>query len=145
LAKRRPVQAFKAILQATLEDVITREWSVSVDGIYKGRVVDEDDRNLYVKIGNETVGFLPKNAIPVEKREEILVQVERKHIGRKTPVLTTQLKIVGDCAILAPNIRGGVSLKIRGCHKAGGTLRFGEETGARRLGHNMAGAGSPQA
>lgn len=113
LGKKEAVQAFKAILQATLEDVITREWSVSVDGIYKGRVVDEDDRNLYVKIGNETVGFLPKNATPVEKREEILVQVERKHIGRKTPVLTTQLKIVGDCAILAPNIRGGVSLKIR--------------------------------
>jgi len=70
LGKKEAVQAFKAILQATLEDVITREWSVSVDGIYKGRVVGEDDRNLYVKIGNETVGFLPKNAIPVEKREE---------------------------------------------------------------------------
>jgi len=113
LGKKEAVQAFKAILQATLEDVITREWNVSVDGIYKGLVVGEDDRNLYVKIENKTVGVLSKNEAPAEKQGEILVQVERKHMGRKTPMLTTQLKIVGDCAILAPNIRGGVSLKIR--------------------------------
>jgi len=127
LGKKKAVQAFKAILQATLEDVITREWNVSVNGIYKGLVVGEDDRNLYVKIGNKTVGVLSKNEAPAEKQGEILVQVERKHMGRKTPILTTRLKIVGDCAILAPNIRGGVSLKIRNVVKRAELYALGKK------------------
>jgi Ribonuclease G/E len=113
LGKIEAVHRLKTILQDVLEDVITREWNVSVDGIYKGYVVNEDEKNFYVKIGNETVGVLPKNEAPAQGQNDILVQVERKHIGRRTPMLTTQLKIVGDCAILAQNVRVGVSLKIR--------------------------------
>ncbi|MEM1536706.1 MAG: DUF402 domain-containing protein [Candidatus Bathyarchaeia archaeon] len=113
LGKRETVEKFKAILHTAFDDVITREWSVSVDGIYKGCVIGENERNFYVKIEDETVGTLPKNGAAVQSQNEVLVQVERKRIGRKTPVLTTQLKIVGDCAILVQNSRGGVSLKIR--------------------------------
>ena len=112
LGTKPAIESFKKILQATLEDVVTREWSVSVDGIYKGCVVGEDERSIYVKIGKDTIGVLPKNNAQAPAQNEILVQVERRRIGRKTPVLTTQLKLVGNCAILAPNIRGGVSLKI---------------------------------
>lgn len=43
----------------------------------------------------------------------MIVQVERRRIGTKQPLLTTNLKIVGNHAILAQNSKVGVSLKIR--------------------------------
>ncbi|MEM2367384.1 MAG: DUF402 domain-containing protein [Candidatus Bathyarchaeia archaeon] len=113
LGTGKAIEAFRTVLHENLDDVITRKWSVSVDGIYKGCIVGEDERKIYVKIGNETVGVLPKQENPVPNQGEMFVQVERKRIGRKTPVLTAQLKIVGNCAILVQNGRIGVSLKIR--------------------------------
>ncbi|MBS7647131.1 MAG: DUF402 domain-containing protein [Candidatus Bathyarchaeia archaeon] len=127
LGKREAVKAFKTILQAILEDAITREWGVSVDGIYKGCIIGEDEMGLYVKIGNEAVGVLPKNEASIQNQNEILVQVERKRIGGKTPILTTQLKIVGDCAILIQNGRVGVSLKIRDVAKRAELYALGKQ------------------
>jgi len=127
LGKKEAVETFKTILHDNLEDVITRKWNVCVDGIYKGCITGEDERNLYVKIGNETVGALPKTEATAQSQGEILVQVERKHMGRKTPVLTTQLKLVGECAILIQNSRVGVSLKIRDIAKRAELYALGKQ------------------
>ncbi|MEM2419850.1 MAG: DUF402 domain-containing protein [Candidatus Bathyarchaeia archaeon] len=127
LGTMEAIETFKAILHENLEDVITRIWTVSVDGIYKGCIVGEDERGIYVKIGNETVGFLPKREKFVQSQGEIIVQVERKRIGRKTPLLTAQLKMVGDCAILVQGSRVGVSLKIRDVSKRAELYALGKQ------------------
>ncbi|MGQ9551432.1 MAG: DUF402 domain-containing protein [Candidatus Bathycorpusculaceae bacterium] len=117
LGSSETVNAFQHVLQSSLPDVLTRRWSVSLDGIYKGKVVDSDVQALYVDIGGNVVGKLPKNeSISVSKNannSQLLVQVERKRIGARQPILTTNLKIVGKHAILVQHGKGGVSSKIR--------------------------------
>ncbi|MEM2117546.1 MAG: DUF402 domain-containing protein [Candidatus Bathyarchaeia archaeon] len=107
------VNKFHAILQSTFSDVLTRKWHVNVDGIYKGTVTDSNEYAVYVDIGNNIIGKLPKNEIVNEDNKQIIVQVERKRLGAKQPILTTKLKIVGTYAILLQNGKIGVSLKIQ--------------------------------
>ena len=111
------VNKFYSILQSNFEDVITRKWPVSVDGIYRGNVVDSDEYGVYVDIGNGIVGRVLKSEIAYANEKQLTVQVERKRIGAKQPLLTTNLKIVGNYAILAQNSKVGVSLKIRDLNK----------------------------
>ena len=111
------VNKFYSILQSNFEDVITRKWPVSVDGIYRGNVVDSDEYGVYVDIGNGIVGRVTKSEIAYANEKQLTVQVERKRIGAKQPLLTTNLKIVGNYAILAQNSKVGVSLKIRDLNK----------------------------
>jgi hypothetical protein len=111
------VNKFYSILQSNFEDVITRKWPVSVDGIYRGNVVDSDEYGVYVDIGGGIVGRVLKSEIAYANEKQLTVQVERKRIGAKQPLLTTNLKIVGNYAILAQNSKVGVSLKIRDLNK----------------------------
>ncbi|NWG11339.1 DUF402 domain-containing protein [Candidatus Bathyarchaeota archaeon] len=111
------VNAFQSILQSSFEDVLTRRWSVSVDGIYVGKVAESDEYTVYVNIGDNIIGRLPKQEYATADNKPLLVQVERKRIGAKQPVLTTKLKIVGTQAILAQNSKVGVSLKIHDINK----------------------------
>jgi protein associated with RNAse G/E len=115
LGSSEAVKALQHILQSSLPDVLTRRWGVSVDGIYKGKVVESEGQTLYVDIGGNVVGKLPKNESINKNRNnnQLLVQVERKRIGARQPILTTNLKIVGRQAILVQHGKGGVSLKIR--------------------------------
>jgi hypothetical protein len=107
------VGRLQSILHFTSEDVFTRRWQASVDGIYKGKVVESAENSVLVDIGNEIQGVLPRTEVDNSKSEELVVQVERMRIGAKWPVLTTSLKVVGNYAILARNITVGVSLKIQ--------------------------------
>jgi len=107
------VSKFQSVLHSKFEDVLTRKWLVSVDGIYKGNVTESNEYTLYVDIGNGVVGMFQKHEIAEVNEKQIIVQVERKRLGVKQPVLTTKLKIVGSYAILAQGSRAGVSLKIR--------------------------------
>jgi Ribonuclease G/E len=128
LGTNQAINAFQSILHENLEDAITRKWNISVDGIYKGCIVGENEQNFYVKIEDETIGVLPKQEAPsTENQSEILVQVERKRIGRKNPVLTAQLKIVGNCAILVQKSHVGVSLKIRDLAKRAELYALGKQ------------------
>ncbi|MEM0312989.1 MAG: hypothetical protein QXQ41_00340, partial [Candidatus Bathyarchaeia archaeon] len=107
---------FKSVLQNELEDVLIREWGISVDGVYKGRIVSRDENNVYVDLG-EAIGALPKYEDPGIDQKEVVVQVERRGIGKKIPVLTTKIKFIGECAIMVPGGKIGVSLKIRDVNK----------------------------
>jgi len=107
------VNILQSIIHSEFEDALTRKWHVSVDGIYKGKITHWDEENVYVDLGNDVVGLLPKPKFLIIKNMPLLVQVERKRIGAKQPILTTDLKIVGTYAILAQNSKIGVSLKIR--------------------------------
>jgi hypothetical protein len=111
------VNAFQSILHSTFEDVLTRKWHVNIDGVYKGKPVESDEDTVYVGIGDDVIGRLPKPEFAIAEDEPLLVQVERKRIGAKQPTLTTKLKIVGNYAILAQSSRVGVSLKIHDLNK----------------------------
>ena len=111
------VDAFQKILQLTFLDVITRKWAVGVNGIYKGNVVKSDEHTIYVDLGGGIVGRLPKSESANKKDNQLLVQVERERIRSRQPVLTTNLKVIGDHAILMQNCKVGVSLKIQDPNK----------------------------
>jgi len=107
----KSVNKLTQILQSHLQDVITRRWRVSLDGIYKGKIVKPLHQNVLVDIGI-ALGRLPIKEKPKNK-EEVIVQVQRRKIGTKNPLLTTNIKIVGEYAILTQEQTIGVSLKIR--------------------------------
>jgi hypothetical protein len=111
------VNAFQSILHSSFEDVLTRKWRVSIDGIYNGKAIESDEDTVYVDIGGGVIGRLPKPEFVIVEDKPLLVQVERKRIGAKQPILTMNLKIVGNYAILAQNSRVGVSLKIHDLNK----------------------------
>lgn len=111
------VDAFQSILQSSFEDVLTRKWPVSVDGIYIGKMAESDEYTVYVDLGEGVIGRLPKQEYATADNKPLLVQVERKRIGSKQPLLTTNLKIVGNLAILTQNSKVGVSLKIHDIDK----------------------------
>ncbi len=115
------IKVFQKSLHSMLEDAITRKWSVNVDGIYKGKIISESNNAFQVLIGEDIVGVLQKQEAQSKSQKQngntLIVQVSRRCIGRKTPVLTTQLKIVGKYAILMQKSSGGVSLKIRDINK----------------------------
>lgn len=121
------IAKFQSIMHEALEDAVTRKWNISVDGIYKGNIVGENGNILYVQIENGVVGELPKHEAPNEKTDEIIVQIQRKRMGRKTPVLTTQLKIVGNYALLVQKSNVGVSLKIRDINKRAELYALGKQ------------------
>ncbi|RLI42827.1 hypothetical protein DRO59_03010 [Candidatus Bathyarchaeota archaeon] len=104
--------AFQHMLHSSLEDVLTRRWMVSVDGIYRGSIKESDEHFLYVDLGCGVTGRLPKSEVTDGSPRQVIVQVERKRLGVKQPVLTTKLKVFGNYAILAKNSKTGVSLKI---------------------------------
>ena len=111
------VNAFQSILHSSFEDALTRKWHVSIDGIYNGKAIESDEDTVYVDIGCDVIGRLPKLESVIAKDKPLLVQVERKRIGAKQPILTMNLKIVGNYAILAQNSKVGVSLKIHDLNK----------------------------
>jgi len=117
LGASEAVNRFQSILHSEFEDVLTRKWIVSVDGIYKGTSVESDGNTVYVDIGGDVIGRLPKFEYTNTNEKPLLVQVERRRIGAKQPVLATNLKIVGDYAILVQDSKVGVSLKIRDLNK----------------------------
>ena len=121
------VGAFQSALHLVFEDVLTRKWQVSVDGIYKGNVVESDEDTVCVDVGNGIVGRLPESEIVNVNGKHVTVQVERRRIGATQPVLTTKLKIVGNYAILAQKAKVGVSLKIKDLDKRRELYALGEK------------------
>jgi hypothetical protein len=126
LGTREAVEAFQSILHSTFEDAVTRRWRLNVDGVYKGKVTEADEQTVYVDIGVAT-GKLPRFVIVNTKQKQLVVQVERKRIGAKHPVLTTKLKVIGKYAILIQDSKVGVSLKIRDLNKRAELYALGKE------------------
>lgn len=121
------IAKFQSIVHSAFEDAITRKWNISVDGIYKGSIIGENENVVYVQIENDVVGVLPKNEASNRNTNEIIVQIQRKRMGGKTPVLSTQLKIVGNYAILVQKSNVGVSLRIRDIKKRAELYALGKQ------------------
>lgn len=119
---------FCSILQSHLDDVIVRKWAVTADGIYKGLIKEADSttHSFLVDIGS-AVGRIADEEVLNPKLRQMVVQVERRRVGAKKPVLTTRIKIPGRYAILIPERRVKVSLKIRDSKVRSRLRRLGEE------------------
>ena len=126
IGTKEAVDRFWKILQSTLEDVITRKWPVSLDGIYKGVIRGKRDGYFLVDIG-EAIGRLPCKELVNQLEGNVLVQVERRGIGASKPFLTTQIKVSGKYAILISLKKVGVSLRIRDVKKRFELYQLGRE------------------
>jgi len=114
LGKAKSVNAFNSILQSCLDDAIIRKWRVTTDGIYKGLVkgLDPETNSFLIDIGS-AVGRIAQEEISDPDLKQIVVQVERRRIGAKEPLLTTEISIPGKYVILIPRNKVRVSRKIR--------------------------------
>jgi len=135
LGKAEAVKAFKSILQAHFDDVIIREWKVTADGIYKGlkKHLDIDTHSVLVDIGS-AIGEVDEEEIRDSNIQQVIVQVERRRIGAKEPILTTEIKIPGKYAILIPGHQVKVSRKILDFQKRTHLIQLGKDLDLRDWG-----------
>jgi len=122
------INTFCSILQSRLDDVIVRRWAVTADGIYKGLIKEADPttNSFLIDIGS-AVGMMADKEVLNPEVRQIVVQVERRKIGARKPVLTTRIKIPGRYAILIPECLVKVSLKIRDPKVRSRLHKIGEE------------------
>jgi len=134
LGRSETLDAFLGLLRSRLEDVITRKWAFTVDGIYKGVVkeIDVVTRTTTVDIGPATSEI--RDAEIPENEKHVLVQVERHRLGSKTPTLTTEIKIPGKHAILLPNRQVKISRRILDWNARTRLRQLGEELATQRWG-----------
>jgi parallel beta-helix repeat protein len=85
----------------------------TADGIYKGskKHLDTATRSVLVDIGS-AIGKVDEREVQDSDAQHVVVQVERRKIGAKEPILTTEIKIPGKYAILIPEHQVKVSRKI---------------------------------
>ncbi|MCD6373197.1 MAG: ribonuclease E/G, partial [Thermococcus sp.] len=109
------VERAKKVLEEELMDVFFRKLPYQLHAIYKGIVVQKDEKYVYVDIGS-AIGTLSREEAPdVSEGDEILVQVKKHNV---LPKLSTTLTIPGDYAVLIPKPIGAqrhvkISRKIR--------------------------------
>jgi len=128
LGKAEFINTFCSMLQSRLDDVIVRRWAVTADGIYKGLIKEADPKthSFLVDIG-KTVGKVADKEVLNPELRQIVVQVERRKVGTRKPLLTTGIKIPGRYAILIPERRVKVSLKIQDLKVRSRLHKLGEE------------------
>ena len=128
LGEAEAIDAFKEILQSHLEDVVTRRWKVTTDGIYKGSIKGSDSatHSVLVDIGSAT-GRVHEEEISDSSAQQIVAQVERRRMGAKEPTLTTSIKIPGKYAILIPEHQVKVSRKILDWQKRSRLSQLGKQ------------------
>lgn len=114
LGKAHAVTTLSDLLRQRLLDVVLRRWHVTVDGIYKGRIarVDSERGRALVDIGPAR-GWLKMSGSQTRESDEVIVQVQRRRLGARTPSLRTQIEIPGDYAVLIPTRHIKLSHRIR--------------------------------
>jgi len=135
LGKAEPLNRFVSLLQSSFEDVVVRKWAVTADGIYKGLVkeVDAATHTALIDIGF-AVGRLSDSEIPHPGTGQLLVQVERWHLGSRQPMLTTEIKIPGANAILIPSRQVKISRKLMDWQTRTRLHQLGEELATENWG-----------
>jgi len=128
LGMAEPIDAFASVLKSCLDDVIVRKWAVTADGIYKGIVKGTDPvtGSVLVDIG-PTTGRIDERELLKPDLEQVVVQVDRRRMGAKEPLLTAEIKIPGKYAILMPGRVVRVSRKIRDMQSRSRLYQLGEE------------------
>jgi len=123
-----------SILHGRLLDAIIRCWKPQVGGIYKGivREVDKSRGICYVEIEPDVFGILKSSNVFVG--DELIVQVDRERFRGRHALLSTDIKIVGNYAILIPKETIKISRKIRDPDKRLFLVKLGQELRPRGWG-----------
>jgi Ribonuclease G/E len=128
LGKLSAIDAFSSVLKTRLEDVILRRWDVSVNGIYKGLIkhVDPERGLVLVDIG-PAVGRLTIRGTNNVELKEIVVQVQRRKMGTRMPILSTNITIASEYAVLSSRHQIKISRRIRDRHMRARLYELGKE------------------
>ncbi len=127
------LEIIRKLFSQRLTDAVFRIQSFPTNGIYKGLVEEEamERRLVRVNIGS-TSGILADDAPPPEGRETI-VQVTREG-GSEEPILTREISIPGDYAVLITEEKIKVSRKIRALQKRHSLIELGKRIAPLGLG-----------
>lgn len=128
------LETLKAILQQHLADLILRKQSFPIDGVYKG-IIEIDERAgdfVSVNLGS-LIGKLPKHEADISKKPDVIVQVQREYTS-KQPLLSTKINIPGEYAVLIPEQKIKVSLKIRDFEKRANLIELGKKIATSKWG-----------
>lgn len=114
LGKAEAVDKFYSLLGDRLPDVVLRRWNIAVNGIYKGLIKDIDEERgfTFVNIGQAT-GRLKIRRDQKLESDEIIVQVQRRSLVARKPILSLDITIPGEYSILTTKRQTKISRKIR--------------------------------
>jgi Ribonuclease G/E len=121
--------ALKTLLLKHLTDVIFRRQPFPIDGIYKGIIKKDANREHFVSVDlGSMVGRLQRNEIDRDELDSgVIVQIQRRRTLANNPVLTTKINIPGKYAVLISEEKIKASLKIRDWQKRMGLIELGKK------------------
>ncbi len=125
--KSEALEALKSIFQKHLVDTILRKQPFAINGIYKGILKKDKKQERFVSVDiGSAVGKLPIDEIPQDAPASIMVQVQRKKISTRKPLLSTEITVPGEYAILIPEEKVKVSLQIRAIQRRMDLIELGK-------------------
>lgn len=125
--KAEPVNIFCSILRSRLDDAVIRRWTFTIGGIYKGLVkqVESTTSSVLVDIG-PAIGRLSRKEVTDLKSKQIVVQA-KTGLGRKKPLLTTNITIPGKYAVLTSQHLVKASKRLLDLKERSRLLQLGEQ------------------
>lgn len=121
------IDIFCSILRSRLDDVVIRRWIFTIGGIYKGLVkqVDSATSTVLVDVG-PAIGRISREEVADHKSKQIVVQA-KTGLGSKKPLLTTDITILGKCAVLTTQHLVKVSKRLLDFKERSRLLQLGEK------------------
>ncbi len=112
IGEQSALEDLKNVLRKRIGTVITRTPKVTKNSIYKAKILGRDYENGPIKVDlGDTIAILKE---PYDKNSDtILVQVKEHDYGRHLPIVSTQITIPSDVAVLLPEPVVRISTKIR--------------------------------
>ncbi|MFQ6087108.1 MAG: DUF402 domain-containing protein [Candidatus Bathyarchaeia archaeon] len=125
--KAEPIDTFCSILRSRLDDAVIRKWSFTIGGIYKGLVkqVDSATSSVLVHIG-PALGRISREEVADIKANQIVVQA-KTGLGRRKPLLTTNITVPGKYAVLTSQHLVKVSRRLLDFRERSRLLQLGEK------------------
>jgi Ribonuclease G/E len=125
--KAESVDIFCSILRSHLDDAVIRRWTFTIGGIYKGLVkhVDSATSVVLVDIG-PAIGRISLEEVADVKSKHVVVQA-RTGLGRRKPLLTTNITIPSKYAVLTFKHLVKVSKRLLDFKERSRLLQLGEK------------------
>ncbi len=121
------LDTLKMLMLNHLEDVILRRQQFPIDGVYKGVIKKGEEAWSFVSVDLDSfVGKLSRGEVDT-KSPSIVVQVQEEQTSTKEPWLSTRINIPGDHAVLIPEGKVKVSLKIRDIQRRTELIELGKK------------------
>ncbi len=112
------LEALKSVFQEHMVDVVHRKQPFATNGIYKGILKKDKNQERFVSVDiGSAVGRLSKDETFKDPPASIMVQVQRKKLSAREPLLGTEITVPGEYAVLIPEAKVKVSLQIRDISK----------------------------